>query len=53
MKIHEKKQKTISEIVSDVAELMCNKYCKYPNMYEDEDKLIEEQCENCPLVNML
>lgn len=51
----EKNQKTISQIISEAAAQMCDKYCKFPDMYsgEDEEKLISEHCENCPLVNML
>lgn len=45
--------KTIIEQLQDIGEEMCNNYCKWPDLY-DEDKegvaLSEsEQCKNCPL----
>ena len=28
---------------------MCDDYCRYPDDYIDEDKLIEQHCDTCPL----
>ena len=33
----------------EVKALMCDHYCKYPDNYTDNDRLIEEQCDKCPL----
>lgn len=45
--------KTATEIIAEVQEEICNKYCKFPAQYEptDEDmnSLMEEHCDNCPL----
>ena len=47
---------TITEILEDVKEKMCNDYCKYPNQPtpegKDEDWLFEDEespCVKCPL----
>ena len=50
--------KTVLQIINDVAESMGDNYCKYPLLYEkiygscgDEanNRLMDEVCENCPL----
>lgn len=46
--------KSITEILDEVREDMCNNYCKYPNEKGHEDNpdwLFEEgtPCKNCPL----
>ena len=44
--------KSITEILEEVKEAMCDDYCKYPNMKNDnEDWLFEKgsPCETCPL----
>lgn len=43
------KKKSIVHILTDVCAEMCDKYCKYPDMCECEDELMDEHCENCPL----
>ncbi|MEE1048208.1 MAG: hypothetical protein U0M60_12395 [Clostridia bacterium] len=42
---------TVTAILQEVIQKMCDEYCKYPEQYkgEDEDKLYEEKCDNCPL----
>lgn len=35
----------LEEIVND----FCDNYCKYPLVYTDEDEMMEERCEHCPL----
>lgn len=47
---------TITEILEDVREKMCDDYCKYPNQPipegKDEDWLLKDEsspCMNCPL----
>ena len=50
--------KTVLQIIEDVVGSMCDKYCKYPLLYEklygsygDEalNRMIDEVCEDCPL----
>ena len=50
----EKKVKTISEQIQEIAEDFCNNYCKWPHDYnEDEHDGVElsdsEICTNCPI----
>lgn len=49
-------EKTVSKILEDVIEAICNEYCKFPEEYsskykdeEAEEKLYSERCDNCPL----
>ena len=44
--------KTIPEIIEEIKEQICDKYCKYPGEYKDPDELIEKECENCPLCRL-
>lgn len=51
------KKKTISQILEEVKEEMCNKYCKYPNEYKPEEhdgiELWDSDiCANCPLTRL-
>lgn len=45
-------QKTIPEIVEEVKKNICDNYCKYPSEYTDQEQMIEERCENCPLCQL-
>lgn len=47
--VMEKEGLTIGSIGEYVAEQICNNYCKFPNQYEDEEKLFSERCDSCPL----
>lgn len=50
----EEKQKTIYELLDEVAETMCDKYCKYPESYEGTyDEMLEKVCANCPMCKVL
>lgn len=50
----EEKQKTIYDLLDEVAETMCDKYCKYPESYEGTyDEMLEEICANCPMCKVL
>ena len=52
---------SVTNIIVDVANEVCDKLCKYPGEYEkkygdsDEgmDKLIEEKCEKCVLNKLI
>lgn len=44
--------KTITEILEEVKKSMCDDYCKYPNMKNDNENWLFEKgspCETCPL----
>lgn len=45
--------KTISQQMEEIAEAICNNYCKYPDLWDEEAEGCElsesEHCENCPL----
>lgn len=48
------KQKTIYDLLDEVAATMCDKYCKYPESYEGTyDEMVEEICANCPMCKVL
>ena len=48
----------VTEILDHVAAEICDKYCKWPEQYKDDNgdelecKLYDEHCEKCPL-NMI
>ena len=44
-------EKTVSKIMEEVIEEICDKYCKFPTIYEgkDEDELYDKHCDKCPL----
>lgn len=45
------KEKTVTEIIVEVIEEMCDGYCKFPQAYtpDEWEKVIEEVCAGCPL----
>lgn len=48
------KQKTVADILGEVIQDMCDKYCKYPEEYvqkygADDERMYDEKCSNCPL----
>ena len=44
---------TVSEIMEEVTEAICNHYCKWPEKYAHEsidyEIMLEEKCDDCPL----
>lgn len=46
---------TVSKIIEDVVESICDNYCKYPEQYAeaDEEKMYEERCDKCPLNKLI
>lgn len=47
---------TVSEMLQEIADEMCDKYCKYPYEWDEEKdgQLCEsEVCKNCPLTTRL
>lgn len=52
----EKKQ-TVKQIIDEVTEEMCDKYCKYPGEWDPDEhdgmELFESEiCQNCPLMRL-
>lgn len=47
------KEKTISQLLEEVANEICDHYCKYPMLYTSDNEsvelLVEEHCAECPL----
>ena len=45
--------KTVTDIIDDVKNAMCNDYCRYPKEWDEEKEGIElylsDICENCPI----
>lgn len=45
--------KTITQQIQDITEEICNKYCKYPDIWDEEKEGCElcdsDICANCPL----
>lgn len=48
-------EKTVNDILNEVVEEVCDKYCKFPQMYtgENEDELYEEHCDGCVLNKLI
>ena len=48
-----KKTKTVVQIIEEVKEDICNHYCKYPDIWDEEEQGTElidsEYCQKCPL----
>lgn len=52
----EKKQ-TVTQIIDEVTEEMCDKYCKYPGEWDPDEhdgmELFESEiCANCPMMRL-
>ena len=48
---------TVTKIIQEVTEEMCDKYCKYPNEWNPEEhdgqELFDSDiCANCPLMRL-
>jgi len=57
MKTDNEKTVTVSSMIQSIVDVMCDKYCKYPNEEGHEDDwLLEDEnspYNSCPLVNLL
>jgi len=46
-------EKTITNQIQEIAEDICNNYCKWPDLWDEEKEGMElmdsEHCQNCPL----
>lgn len=49
MSQEQKKDTTVVATLYGIVEEICKHYCRFPDEYTDEDKLIEEHCDQCPL----
>lgn len=50
-------QKTVTKIIGEVVEEMCDKYCRYPREWKPQEhdgmELFESEiCANCPLMRL-
>lgn len=54
METKEEKAKTVSQIIEEVKNEICDKYCRYQTIYDEDDEdelteMMEKICFNCPL----
>jgi hypothetical protein len=53
MSKQEEKPKLITDQLLDIAEAICNNYCKYPEQWDEEKMGVElsesKFCQECPL----
>ena len=46
-------QKSIAQMMQEIANEMCDKYCKYPDTWDEDKEGVplcdSEHCRNCPL----
>lgn len=51
------RKKTIPEICDEIANEMCDKYCKYPDQWDEEKEGIpleeSEVCDKCPICRLM
>jgi RNase P subunit RPR2 len=43
--------KTITELLEEIKGQVCDKYCRFPEAYpeNEQERMYEEKCNNCPL----
>lgn len=54
------KEKSITDIIQEVKDDICDHYCKWPEYYKvrfeayqkSEDDMYEEKCDKCPLCRL-
>lgn len=39
--------------LEEVAGKICDKYCRFPEAYDDTDRMFAEKCEGCPLNELM
>jgi hypothetical protein len=55
------KEKTVPEMIQEIADKICNDYCKYPetvrsqvkDVDEAESVLMNRHCKDCPLLSLI
>lgn len=45
----QREEKTVLEIMEEVAVEICNNYCRFPFLVEDEEELYAKHCDKCPI----
>lgn len=54
---HEEQSKTIAQQMQDIVEDMCDKFCKWPEIWDEEMEGCELSestiCKNCPLNKLI
>lgn len=40
---------SVTDIIEEVKTDICDKYCKYPEQYDNYDEMLRDVCENCAL----
>ena len=43
----------LAKELAGIAEEMCDRYCKFPDEYTNEEIMIREECDHCPLMKLL
>ena len=46
-------KQTVHNILVEVIDEMCDKYCKFPEQYRGDDELYEKHCGGCPLNRLI
>lgn len=48
--------KSVTEMIQEIAELFCDQYCRYPREWDEEKEGIalcdSDVCKNCPIVRL-
>ena len=39
--------------LEEVAGKICDKFCRFPEAYDDTDRMFEEKCDKCPLNELM
>ena len=47
--LKESQQQTVFQMLNDIAETICNHYCKYADRYFEEEEELIKYCWECPL----
>ena len=52
--VAKKEHKTVTDILEEVKQEMCDRYCKYPTLVNDREELFAEDgpCMKCPLTRL-
>ena len=44
------KDKNVHQMIDEVAKKICDDYCRYPHLCNTQDELMEQHCNDCPIV---
>ena len=45
----EEKKLTVSDVLEECVQEICEKYCRFPFEIDDNEVLLHEYCDKCPL----